>query len=266
MRIAFIGGGVMGEALIKGILGQGLAKPGDITASDIDLERLSALSQGYGIKTSASNRQATEGAEVVVLAIKPQNLKEALEGIRGQTQGQLILSIVAGASIASIARGVGHNLVVRAMPNTPAQIGAGITVWTASDKVSQRQKEMAQSILGALGREIYVSDERYLDIATAVSGSGPAYIFLFIEALVDAAVHIGWPRETAVELVVETVLGAAHLARTTGKQPAELRRMVTSRGGTTEQALLQLEEGGFRALIERAVSAAYEKAKSLGAE
>jgi pyrroline-5-carboxylate reductase len=264
MRIAFIGGGVMGEAMIRGILGQGLAKPQDIIASDIDPERLSALGQGYGINTSADNRQAMEGAEVVVLAIKPQNLNEALAGIRGPAQGQLILSIVAGASIAAIATGLGHNLVVRAMPNTPAQIGEGITVWTASDEVSQGQKEMAQAILGALGKEIYVSDEKYLDIATAVSGSGPAYIFLVIEALVDAAVHIGWPRETAVELVLQTVLGAARLAQATGKQPAELRKMVTSPGGTTEQALLQLEQGGLRAVIERAVTAAYEKAKILG--
>ena len=264
MRIAFIGGGVMGEAMIKGILGQGVARPQDITASDTDPERLSALSQGYGIKTSANNRQAMEGVEVVVLAIKPQNLKEVLEGIRGPDKEQLILSIVAGASIATIAKGLGHNLVVRAMPNTPAQIGEGITVWTASDEVSQGQKEMARSILGALGKEIYVSDEKYIDIATAVSGSGPAYIFLVIEALVDAAVHIGWPRETAGELVLETVLGAARLAQATGKPPAELRKMVTSPGGTTEQALLQLEQGGLRAVIDRAVAAAYEKAKVLG--
>ncbi len=235
MRIAFIGGGVMGEAMIKGILGQGVARPQDITASDIDPERLSALSQGYGINTSANNRQAMAGSEVVVLAIKPQNLNEVLEGIKGPAKEQLILSIVAGASIATIAKGLGHNLVVRAMPNTPAQIGEGITVWTASDEVSPGQKEMAQSILGALGKEIYVSDEKYLDIATAVSGSGPAYIFLVIEALVDAAVHIGWPRETAGELVLETVLGAARLAQATGKQPAELRKMVTSPGGTTER-------------------------------
>ena len=266
MKIAFIGGGVMAEAMIKGILGQGVARPKDITASDINPERLSALSQGYGIKTSADNRQAMEGADVVVLAIKPQNLKEVLDGIRGQAKEQLILSIVAGASIAAIAKGLGHNLVVRAMPNTPAQIGEGITVWTASDEVSKGQKKMAQSILGALGKEIYVSDEKYIDIATAVSGSGPAYIFLVIEALVDAAMHIGWPQETAGELVLQTVLGAARLAQETGKQPAELRKVVTSPGGTTEAALLQLEQGGLRALIDRAVIAAYEKARILGSK
>lgn len=266
MKIAFIGGGIMGEAMIKGILGQGVARPQDITASDIDRERLSTLSQGYGIKASASNREAIEGSEVVVLAIKPQNLKQVMDDLHGQAKEQLFLSIVAGASMATISAGLGHDLVVRAMPNTPAQIGEGITVWTASDEVSQGQKEMARSILGALGKEIYVSDEKYIDIATAVSGSGPAYIFLVIEALVDTAVHIGWPRETAGELVLETVLGAARLVQATGKQPAELRKMVTSPGGTTEEALLQLEEGGLRDLIDRAVVAAYEKAKILGGE
>ena len=256
----------MAEAMIKGILGQGVAGPQDVTASDIDRERLSALGQDYGIRTSADNRQAIEEAEVVVLAIKPQNLKQVMEDLRGQARGQLFLSIVAGASMATIGKGLGHNLVVRAMPNTPAQIGEGITVWTASDEVGQGQREMAQSILGALGKEIYVSDEKYIDIATAVSGSGPAYIFLVIEALVDAAVHIGWPEDRAKELVLETVLGAARLAQKTGKQPAELRKMVTSPGGTTEKALLQLEEGGLRDLIDRAVAAAYEKAKILGGE
>jgi len=266
VKIAFIGGGVMAEAIIKGILGRGVARPQDITASDIDRERLFALGQDYGIRTSADNRQAIEGAEIVVLAIKPQNLKQVMEDLQGQAKEQLFLSIVAGASMATISAGLEHNLVVRAMPNTPAQIGEGITVWTASDEVSQGQKEMARSILGALGKEIYVSDEKYIDIATAVSGSGPAYIFLVIEALVDAAVHIGWPRETAGELVLETVLGAARLVQATGKQPAELRKMVTSPGGTTEEALLQLEEGGLRDLIDRAVVAAYEKAKILGGE
>lgn len=264
MKIAFIGGGVMGEAMIRGILGKGLARPQDIIASDISPERLSALGQGYGIRTSASNRQATEGSEVVVLAIKPQNLEEVMRDIRGLAQEQLILSIVAGARIATMAQGLGHGSVVRAMPNTAAQIGEGITIWTANDEVSQGQREMAQSIWGALGREIYVSDERYIDMATAVSGSGPAYIFLVMEALIDAGVYIGWPRETAEELVLHTVLGAARLVQVMGKHPTELKNMVTSPGGTTAEGLLQLEEGGLRALLTHAVIAAYEKAKILG--
>jgi pyrroline-5-carboxylate reductase len=150
------------------------------------------------------------------------------------------------------------------MPNTPAQIGEGMSVWTASTEVSQGQKEMARAILGALGKEIYVPDEKYLDMATAVSGSGPGYIFLIIEAIVDAAVHIGLPREMAEELVIQTVLGAARLAQETGKHPEELRDMVTSPGGTTAEGLRKLEEGELGALLARAVIAAYEKAKELG--
>lgn len=265
MSITFIGGGVMGEAMIKGILAKGIASPQDITASDVIKERLLALSQSYGIRTSASNRQAVAGSEVVVIAVKPQNLAQLMTELKGRfTPDQLVLSIVAGARIATIAKGLRHGSVVRAMPNTPAQIGEGMSVWTASTEVSQNQREKAQSILRALGAEIYVPDEGYLDMATAISGSGPAYIFLVMEALNHAAEAIGLPREMAEKLVLQTVLGAAHLARETGRDPKELRERVTSPGGTTEKAIFELEEGGLRALFERAVRAAYERAKELG--
>ena len=265
MKITFVGGGVMGEAIIKGILANGSTMPRDIIASDINSERLSSLKQGYGIETSENNRQAVEASDVVVLAVKPQNLKAITEELRGGLQPhQLVLSIIAGATIATITNSLEHSAVVRAMPNTPAQIGEGMTVWTASSEVSQSQKEAAQSILGALGKEVYVPDEKYIDMATAVSGSGPAYIFLVMEALIDVAVDIGLPRDMAEDLVLHTVLGAARLAQETGKYPKELREMVTSPGGTTEKGLLQLEQGDLRALIARAVIAAYEKAKELG--
>lgn len=265
MKLAFIGGGVMGEAMMRGILAKGLAMPQDIIVSDVDQERLSALSQCYGIRTSANSRQGVEGSEVIVIAVKPQNLAELMPELEGRfAPGQLLLSIIAGAAINTIAKGLGHDSVVRAMPNTPAQIGEGITVWTASSEVSQSQKEMARSILGALGREIYVPDEKYLDMATAVSGSGPAYIFLVMEALIDAAERIGLPREMAEELVLGTVLGAARLAQETGRHPMELREMATSPGGTTAEGIFKLEEGGLRALLAGAVAAAYEKAKELG--
>jgi pyrroline-5-carboxylate reductase len=151
------------------------------------------------------------------------------------------------------------------MPNTPAQIGEGMSVWTAATEVSEQQKEWVSSILSATGKEIYVDNEKYLDMATAVSGSGPAYIFLLAESLVDAATHIGLPRDTASELVLQTLLGSGHLIQKSGKEPAELRRMVTSPGGTTAEALLRLEEGNFSDLILQAVIAAYEKARRLGA-
>lgn len=264
MKIAFIGGGVMGEAMMRGILGKGLATPQGIMANDISAARLSSLKKAYGVGVTDDYGIAVEGADVIVIAVKPQNLAELMPKLQGHlTHGQLALSIVAGAAIATITGGLGHRSVIRAMPNTPAQIGEGMSVWTSSREVSQRQKEIARSILGALGREIYVPDEKYIDMATAVSGSGPAYIFLVIEALVDAAIHIGLPHEMAEELVLETVVGASLLAKETGKPPKELRDMVTSPGGTTEQAILKLEDGGLRDLLLRAVIAAHEKAKAL---
>ncbi len=262
MQIAFIGGGVMAEAMTSGILVKGLTKPHEIAASDISPSRRAVLSEKYGIETKADNRQAIKGADVVVLAIKPQTLAEVMEELRGiLVKDQLVLSIVAGASIATIRSSLEHNLVVRAMPNLPAQIGEGMTVWTAAQEVSEIQKGMAKSILAAIGKEIYVANEGYIDMATAVSGSGPAYIFLVIESLIDAAVHIGLPREIAGDLVLQTAFGAVRFVQESGKHPAELRNMVTSPGGTTAEGLLKLEEGGLRAILNQAVIAACRKAQ-----
>jgi pyrroline-5-carboxylate reductase len=264
MKISFIGGGMMGEAIIKSLLAKKLAKPADITASDVSPVRRDILKKNYGIKTVAGNTEAVKGAEVVVLAVKPQELGKVLGELKGLSSQQLVLSIVAGATLETIHEGLGHSRLVRAMPNMPAQIGEGMTVWTASADVNQKQKEMAQSIVAALGKEIFVSGEKYIDMATAVSGSGPAYIFLIIEALVDAGVHIGMPRDMAEKLVVQTVLGSTRAVEVTGKHPAQLKNMVTSPGGTTSEGLLQLETGGLRSLLLKAVIAAYNKAKSLG--
>ena len=264
MKIAFIGSGVMGEAMIRGILGKGIITPKRIMANDISATRLSSLEKAYGVGVTDDYGIAVEGSDVIVIAVKPQNLPRLMPELQGHLKnGQLVLSIVAGAAIETIAGGLGHRYVIRAMPNTPAQIGEGMSVWTSSSEVSQRQKEIARSILGALGREIYVADEKYIDMATAVSGSGPAYIFLIMEALADAAMHIGLPHEMAEELVLETVVGASLLAKETGKPPEELRDMVTSPGGTTAQAISKLEDGGLRDLVLRAVIAAYEKATAL---
>ena len=267
MKIAFIGGGNMGEAILSAVLDKGLSRPPAISVSDTAEARCQYLEQKYGVAVMSSNRQAVDRGDVVVLAIKPQNLVEVMAELNGQlTQKQLVLSIIAGARINTLCHGLNHNCVVRAMPNTPAQIGEGISVWTATPEVTESQKEWAGSILGAMGKEIYVDDEKYIDMATAMSGSGPAYIFLFMESLVDAAVHIGLPRDMAQELVLETILGSGHFVQRSGKPLAELRRMVTSSGGTTAEALLQLEKGGFSELVRQAVKAAYNKAKSLGVE
>jgi pyrroline-5-carboxylate reductase len=265
MKIAFIGGGNMGEAMLAAVLGKSLAKPVSISVGDVSQARLEYLKQKYGVMVTKSSREAVSGKDVVVLAVKPQNLAEVMIELNGQLKsGQLVLSIIAGAKINTLSSGLKHGRIVRAMPNTPAQIGQGMSVWTATPDVTEEQKVLAKAILGAMGKELYVDDEKYLDMATAVSGSGPAYFFLMVESLVDAAVKIGLPRDMAEALVLQTMLGSGHFIQASGEEPAELRRKVTSPGGTTAEALLRLEKGGFSQLIIEAVRAAYERAKQLG--
>jgi len=265
MKIAFIGGGNMGEAMLAAILGKGLSTPKTISVSDIAEARRQHLEQKYGVVVTKNNKEAISGKDVVVLAVKPQNLAGVMAELGGQLKPtQLVLSIIAGARISTLRLGLKHNCIVRAMPNTPAQIGEGVSVWAATAEVTGQQKAWVSSILGAMGKEIYVDDEKYIDMATAISGSGPAYVFLFMESLVDAAVHIGLPRDMAQELVLQTVLGSGHFAQKSGKELAELRRMVTSPGGTTAEALLQFEKGEFAELVKQAVIAAYNKARELG--
>jgi pyrroline-5-carboxylate reductase len=265
MKIAFIGGGNMGEAMVASLLEKKLCQPADICVSDVSEPRREYLREQYGVAVTAGNRSAVKDRDIVVLAVKPQNLPEVLADLKGYLKpSQLVLSIVAGVKISTISQGLGHGRVVRCMPNTPAQVGYGMSAWTATGEVTAAQKGQARAILGAMGREIYFDSENYLDMVTAVSGSGPAYVFLLAESLVDAAVKIGLPRQEAEELVSQTILGSAHLMQKSGKPPAELRRNVTSRGGTTERALQVFEQGGFARLVEEAVKAAWERAKELG--
>jgi len=265
MKIAFIGGGNMGEAILSAVLDKHLVTIRSVTVSDVNPERRQYLEKQYGITVTDDNRQAVAGADVAVLAVKPQSLAEVMTGLKGTlTPEQLVLSIIAGARLDTICQGLEHRPVIRAMPNTPAQIGRGMTVWTATKEVTEQQSEWAASILGVMGHEIVVNSEDQINMATAISGSGPAYLFLFVEALVDAAVKLGLPLEIAQELVLTTVLGSGHLIEETGREPAELRRMVTSPGGTTAEALRELEQGSFTGLIARAVKAAYERARQLG--
>jgi pyrroline-5-carboxylate reductase len=265
MKIAFIGGGNMGEAMLAAVLEDGLAKPEAIWVSDVSPARRRALVQRYGVAAMAGNLEAISGKEIVVLAVKPQNLAEVLAELKGHLEpGQVVLSIIAGTRIDTLSKGLKHGAIARAMPNTPAQVGQGMTVWTATPEVTGEQRGLVGAILGAMGAEIYVDDEKYIDMATAVSGSGPAYFFLMIEALVGAAVEIGLPRDMAQRLAVQTMLGAGHLIQQSGQEPAELRRRVTSPGGTTARAIEQLEKGQFAALVKRAVQAAYDRARELG--
>ncbi len=265
MKIAFIGGGAMGEAMLSAVLNKGLSMPEAIWVSDIKEERRQHLKQKYGVTVTEDNREATDKSDIIVLAIKPQNLAEVMPEISGHLKStQLILSIIAGARINTLCQGLNHRHVVRVMPNTPVQIGEGISVWTATTEVTKPQKEWTSSILGAMGKEIYVDDEKYLDMATAVSGSGPAYFFLFVESLIESAVKIGLSPDVAEELVLQTMLGSSQLLKKSDKSPAELRRMVTSPGGTTAAAMLQFEKGSFSNLVQQAVTAAYNRAKELG--
>lgn len=265
-KIAFIGPGVMAEAMISGLLRKKLAKPENILASGPREERVAELGRKYKIKTTVDNASAAAQADVVVLSIKPQRLSEVMKGLFKIRSEALVLSIVAGASIQKISRSLKHQAVVRSMPNTPGQIGEGITVWTASARTSQEQREMAQQILGALGEEVFVEDESYLDMATALSGSGPAYVFLFTEALIDAGVHMGFPRRIAEQLVLQTIKGSVAYYHHAERHPATLRNQVTSPGGTSAEALYYLEKAGFRTALSRAIWAAYQRSLELGKE
>jgi pyrroline-5-carboxylate reductase len=266
VTIAFIGAGAMGEALIGGLLRHQLVEPGAITAADRHPVRLKEVRDLFHVHTTRDNRIAARKASIVVLSVKPQVLAAVCAELDGVLRpSTLVVSIVAGARIASIATGLRHQAIVRTMPNTPAQVGEGMTVWTATDTVSDSQREQAGAMLSALGKQLYVQDEEFLDKATAVSGSGPAYVFLLMEALIDAAVHLGWSHAEARELVIQTVKGSAMFAERSLVHPAEMRNMVTSPGGTSADAIYQLDKGGFRTVLSKAVLAAYQRSVALGA-
>ncbi|MFC1904013.1 pyrroline-5-carboxylate reductase [Chloroflexota bacterium] len=264
MKLAFIGGGAMGEAILSAILEKGLSTPQSTCVSDVKEERRRYLEQKYGVAVTDNNLEAESKSDIVILAIKPQDLTRAMAELSGQFKpNQLVLSIVASAQIYTLCQGLNHRQIVRVMPNTPAQIGQGMSVWTATAEITETQKEWASSILRTMGKEIYFDDEKYIDMATTISGCGPAYFFLFIEYLIDSAAKLGLPRDTAEELVLQTMLGSGHLLQRSGKPPAELRRTVTSPGGITAEAIRQFEEGGLGNLVTQAVNAAYKRAKEL---
>ena len=265
ITIGFIGSGNMAEAMIKGILRQELVPSENIFAADPRKERLDYLVDKYNIRTSTDNRKVAQTADLLVLSIKPQVLPKVMKGINLDVRSDaLVLSIIAGARISVIVEGLRHASVVRAMPNTPGQFGMGMTVWTTTPHVSEKQRQQARQILQALGEEIWMEDEGYLDMATALSGTGPAYVFLFIEALIDAGVHMGFARHIAEKMVIQTIKGSVTVVEELRRHPATLRNMVTSPGGTSAAALYELEKGGFRTILSKAVFAAYQRSKDLG--
>jgi len=263
--IATVGSGVMAEAMIAGILRGNLVEPDQVVASHPRAERREQLAREYGIRTVTSNVEAVEGADVILFGIKPQMLGRVGREIGPHLRrGQLVLSVLAGATTAALTGILGHDQVVRSMPNTAARLGKGVSVWYATPETTEAQREQAAAMLSALGHQLEVDDEKMVAMATAVSGTGPTYVFLVMEALVDAAVHLGFPRHIAHDLVIETLEGSTLFAKQSGMHPAELRNMVTSPGGTSAAALHELESGRLRTVLSEAVWAAYRRTVELG--
>jgi pyrroline-5-carboxylate reductase len=265
VKISFIGSGAMATAMIAGLSKKKLIEAKNITASDPYPAQLEKLANRYKVNTTHSNLEAVKDTDIVVFSIKPQSLNEVGIELQGRLPADsLALSIIAGVPINKLSRRLHHYRVVRVMPNTPARVGTGMSVWTSTGEVNEAQKQQTKAILAALGEEIFVDNEDYLDMATALSGTGPAYVFLFMEAMIDAGVHMGFSRRVAEQLVYQTVEGSVVFARDSGRHPAELRNMVTSPGGTTADALYQLDKGGFRTVLSKAIWAAYQKSRYLG--
>jgi pyrroline-5-carboxylate reductase len=265
VTIATVGSGVMAEAMIAGLLRGELVGPDQIVASHPRQERRDALAREHGIRTVAANADAVTDADVILLGIKPQMLERVGRDIGPHLRsGQLVLSVLAGATTAALTGMLGHDQVVRSMPNTPARLGKGVSVWYATPQTTERQRAQAAALLGALGHQIEVDDEKMVAMATAVSGTGPTYVFLVMEALIDAAVHLGFPRHVAHDLVIETLEGSTLFAKQSGMHPAELRNMVTSPGGTSAAALHALESGRLRTVMSDAVWAAFRRTVELG--
>lgn len=263
-KLGFIGSGIMAEAIVSGVLSRQLLPAGSICCADPYSARLEQLEEQYGVTTTSDNKQAIKGADVVFLSVKPQVLSEVSESLLGAfNSNQLVISILAGVDTKTLKKALGHHAIVRTMPNTPARIGEGMTVWTATPDVSKQQRTVAQTLLGALGEEVFVSREGDLDMATALSGTGPAYVFLFMESLIDAGVHLGFSRRVAQQLVLQTVKGSVDFAMQSDAHLAELRNQVTSPGGTTADALYHMEKGGLRTVLSKAVFAAFQKSRAL---
>ncbi len=265
LNISVIGAGAMGEAIIGGLLRRELVAATQVLACDPHENHLREVQVRHGIHTSTDNVAAVQWGQIVIFAVKPQQLTRVLQPLRGTLRRDaLVISIVAGATISTFATALDHHAVVRSMPNTPAMIGEGMTVWTASAEVNAQQRDRARTVLSALGHELFVDNETYLDMSTALNGTGPAYFFLMMEAMIDAGVHMGLSRRIAEELVLQTMLGTVRYAQQSGLHPAQLRNAVTSPGGTTSAALSELERGGIRTVLADAIWAAYRRSVELG--
>ena len=263
MRIAFIGAGNMASSLIGGLLAKGL-DAAQIRASDPGAETRAKVAAEHGIELFADNAQAIQDADVIVIAVKPQAMKAVCQDLRPHLQPhQLLVSIAADITCASLLNWLGNQPLVRCMPNTPALLGKGVSGLFATADVTAEQRQQAEQLLSAVGIVVWVDSEAQIDAVTAVSGSGPAYFFLLIEAMTDAGVKLGLPRDVAKQLAEQTALGAAHMAVASDVDAAELRRRVTSPAGTTEAAIKSFQADGFAASVEKALSAAAHRSAEM---
>jgi len=264
MNIAFVGGGNMAGALIGGLLAKGYAAD-SISVVEVVAQARASLASRYKLHVSASADERTVGADTIVLAVKPQDMRSAVAPLAGRLRGQLVISIAAGIRLQDLSRWLGgYTKMVRVMPNTPALIGAGIAGLYAGDEVDEDERSRAEAILGAVGKVVWVGDESLIDPVTAVSGSGPAYVFYFIESLETAGVQLGLAPETARTLAIETFVGAARLAAESSEPPGTLRARVTSQGGTTEAALKVFAAEDLAGSISKALKAASDRGAELG--
>jgi pyrroline-5-carboxylate reductase len=263
-RVVFLGTGNMAEALLKGLLREGTADPEEIVCAEPRPERREEIANRYGVEVTGDNRAAAADGDLLVLSVKPQLVEPVLAEIAPVAGGKLVVSIAAGVSLATLARGLPAGArIVRTMPNTPALVGAGATALTGGPHATEADLTVARALFEAVGTVVVV-DEPLLDGVTGLSGSGPAYVFLAIEAMADGGVKAGLPRAVAVALAAQTVLGAARLVLETGRHPGELKDMVTSPGGTTIAGVQALEARGFRAALIEAVEAAARRSRELG--
>ncbi len=263
-KLGMIGGGRMAEALISGVLSAKLYRPDQILVADPDVGRLDHLKTRYGIQTGGTNQDVVGLCDVIVLAVKPQVMAEALSEIRAILTKQLVISVAAGVNISRIMDSCGSSTrIIRAMPNMPAMVGEGITALAIGPKVDEDAVDYARQIFRSVGRVVSI-DERLMDAVTGLSGSGPAYVFLMIEAMADGGVKMGLTRETASLLAAQTVLGAARMVLETGQHPAGLKDQVASPGGTTIAGLHRLEQGGLRAVVIDAIETATKRSQELG--
>lgn len=264
-HIAFIGGGMMGTAMIRGLLSVASVDASRICVADPNAERGRYLVDAFGIRYEIDNVAAVDGATLVVIAVKPQFFDAVAASLRGVlSEDVLVVSIMAGVTVARVREGLGVSHVVRAMPNTPGAIGEGMTAWFADADVPPDARNLADELLRSLGETLAVGNEVKLDMVTAMSGSGPAYVFLLMESMIDAGVHMGLSREEAEKLALHTVKGAALYALASNDGPSTLRNQVTSPGGTTAEALYHMERGGFRHTVMRAIWGAFQRSLSLG--